>query len=297
MSAFDSSEIAIIGISYLPKWYKGVLKSIKHSDKVRGDLILYSIRYARGVGYQVVVVDGGSSKTFVNELKKIKGINLMTVKTIKRSPNRRKAIFAASKIPGVKTIVMTEIEKVSMVTDCIPMAVKPILDGNADIVVPKRENGMFRKTYPNYMYESEVEANLLYNEELRSNGLLSPHDDDLDTFFGVRVFKNDKRMLKQLFSHYQGNPFNSLIAHKLFDLEEYSNSQFFPVVKALFLGKNVVSVTVPFKYPETQKKNEEDGEKEYFLLKRRYQRLTILVELMHFLGYLEHKKTRKINKV
>lgn len=297
MEAFHPSEIALVGISYMPKWYKGPLKSIKHTDKIRGDLILYSARFAAGVGYRVVIVDSKSSKTFHSELKKITGLKLLTSNIQKRSPNRRKAIFEASKIEGVKAIVMTEIEKVSVVTDCMDKIVSPILDGSADLVIPKRDDDLFKKTYPSYMYESENEGNLLYNEELRAAGLLSVHSESLDLFFGVRVFLNDRKFLKQVLSRYDSNTFDALYQHKLFDLEEYSNSQFFPVVKALKLGKKVLSVTVPFKYPEKQKENEERAEKEFFTLKRKYQKVTILVELMHFLSYLEKRKSRKIKKL
>ena len=297
MEGIRPQEIALVGITYAPKWYRGPVKSIKHTDKIRGDLILYTVRFASAVGYKVVLVDGNSAKTFNMELRKIPGVKVLQSKVHKRSPNRRKAIFEASKIEGVKAIVMTEIEKVSVVTDCMEEIVKPILNDQADMVVPKREDTLFKKTYPSYMYESEVEGNLLYNEGLRSDGLLGTHQEDLDLFFGVRVFKNNRRQLKQLLSHYEANPFNTLMHHKLFDLEEYSDAQFFPVVKALALGLRVQSVTVPFKYPETQKENEDKGEREEFILKRKYQKVTILIELMHFLGYLEKKKTRSIKSI
>lgn len=297
MEGIHPQEIALVGITYAPKWYKGPVKSIKHTDKIRGDLILYTVKFAAAVGYKVVLVDGNSAKTFVVELKRIPGVKVLQSKVHKRSPNRRKAIFEASSIEGIKAIVMTEIEKVSVVTDCMEQIVKPVLVGEADVVVPKREDALFKKTYPLYMYESEVEGNLLYNEGLRSNGLLSTHQEDLDLFFGVRVFRNNRRLLKQLLSHYEASPFNSLMHHKLFDLEEYSDAQFFPVVKALALGFRVISVEVPFKYPETQKENEEKGERDDFILKRKYQKVTILIELMHFLGYLEKKKTRSIKAI
>ncbi len=290
----NTSEIAVVGITYLPKWYAGKLKSIKHTDKIRGDLVLYAARYAVGIGYRVVLVDGGSAKTLVASLKKIPGIKIFQSKVPRRSPNRRRAIFEASKIEGIKAIVMTEIEKVSLITDCINLITSPILHGDADIVIPKRDDALFRKSYPDYMYESEVEGNLLYNEELRANGLLSAHQEDLDVFFGARVMRNNPKMLKFLLSQYVSHPFNSLLEHKLFNVEEYSNAQFFPVVKGLVKGLNVVSVTVPFVYPEKQKENELIGEKELFVIKRRYQRLTIIIELMHFLGYLAHKNNRKI---
>lgn len=290
------SEVAIVGITFAKKWYTGKLKSIKHTDKIRGDLQLYSLRFAAGVGYRVVIVDGGSAKTFIKELKRINGLVVLQAKIPKRSPNRRKAIFRASEIDGVKAIVMTEIEKTSVVTDCIEKIVEPIISGDADIVIPKREQGLFKKTVPDYMYESEMEGNFLYSEALRSHGLLSSHVEDLDVFFGVRVFKNDKKLLKALLSRYESNPFNSLMGHRLFDVEEYSNAQFFPVVRALKLGKKVASVTIPFAYPKTQMENETKGEKEFFVIKRKFQRLTILVELMHFLGYIEGSKSRKIKK-
>lgn len=294
---FHPAEIAIVGITYEKKWYSGPLKSIKHTDKVRGDLILYALKFAAGIGYKVVVVDGGSSKTMVAAMKKIPGVKLFQSKLPKRSPNRRKAIFEASNIEGVKAIVMTELEKVSVTTDCIEMIVEPVLRGDADLVIPKRDVSLFKKTVPDYMFESEVEGNLLYCEALRAQGLLSVHQEDLDVFFGVRVFRNDKKLLKSLLSHYESHPFNTLLEHKLFNFEEYSNGQFFPVVKALQKKMKVISVTIPFTYPVTQMENEMNGQRDYFILKRRYQRLTIVVELLHFLGYLNNEKTRKIKKV
>ncbi len=296
MNSISPAEVAIVGITYEKKWYAGPLKSIKHTDKVRGDLILYVLRFATGIGYKVVVVDGGSAKTLVAAMKKIQGVKLFQSKKPKRSPNRRKAIFEASQLENVKAIVMTELEKVSVTTDCIEMIVDPIINGDADLVIPKRELSLFKKTVPAYMFESEVEGNLLYCEALRANSLLSPNAEDLDVFFGVRVFRNDKKLLKSLLSHYESHPFNALLEHRLFDFEEYSNGQFFPVVKALQKKKKVVSVTIPFTYPATQMENELKGQRDFFVLKRRYQRLTILIELMHFLGYINHESTRKIKE-
>lgn len=293
---FHADEVAIVGITFSPKWYSGKLKSVKHTDKIRGDLQLYSLRFAAGVGYRLVIVDGGSAKTYIKELKSIPGLNLIQAKIAKRSPNRRKAIFKASEIENVKAIVMTEIEKTSVITDCIDQIVEPIIYGKADLVVPKRNLELFKKTVPDYMYESENEGNFLYSEALRSHGFLSSHQEDLDVFFGVRVFKNDRKLLKSLLSRYEANPFNSLLGHRFFDVEEYSNAQFFPVVRALQQKRNVLSVTIPFTYPKTQMENETKGERDMFILKRRYQRLTILVELMHFLGYLEGVKSRKMKE-
>lgn len=49
----------------------------------------------------------------------------------------------------------------------------------------------------------------------------------------------------------------------------------------------VKSVEVPFSYPVLQKENETNGDRELFLEKRKAQKLALLVELMHFISYLE----------
>lgn len=296
MENINPQEVAIVGTTFQPKWYRGSARSIKHSDKVRGDLILQSLRFASSIGYRVVIVDGGSAKTFVSTIKKIPGIKIVLAKNHKRSPNKRTAIFNASKIPGVRAIVLTEIEKVSLIKDCLPQIASPILHEGYDLVIPKRQEDLFKSSYPNYMYESEVEGNLLYNEALKSDGLLTTNHEDLDVFFGPRVFKNDKKLLKSLLSKYSTTPFNSLEHSNIFKVEEYSNAQFFPVVEALKRNLKVKSVTVPFLYPESQKMNEERGEREFFMMKRKFQKITILVELLHFIGFINNKKTRKIRR-
>jgi hypothetical protein len=63
----------------------------------------------------------------------------------------------------VKAIIITEAEKNSII-DYIPLLTKPILDGQADIIIPERDVNLFKKTYPKYQYQSEIEGNKLYNE-------------------------------------------------------------------------------------------------------------------------------------
>ena len=74
--AFNPQEIAIAASTYYPKWYKGKLRSIKHIDKVRGDLAIEFFKEAKKRGYQIVVVDGKSSKTFRKEIKNVENIIL-----------------------------------------------------------------------------------------------------------------------------------------------------------------------------------------------------------------------------
>lgn len=294
---FDPSSVAFAAITYYPKWYSGPLRSIKHTDKIRGDLAIEFCKKAREIGYQVVIVDGKSTATFRREVVKIFGVRLVKRRAIKRSPNKRQAIKLASEIPGVRVIIQTEAEKVSIVTDCAKQMVEPILRGEADIVVPKREEKLFENTYPRYMYESETEGNKLYNEALRAYGLLTSGHDDLDLFFGPRAIKNDRKILSLYMKRYHIDTHNLSFPSTYFDLEELSNAQFFPIILALKKKMSVVGVTVPFVYPKIQKENEEKGEKELFLEKRKAQRLSLIVEMLHFLSYLDKNPGSRLKTI
>lgn len=283
-SDFDSSLVVVVLATFYPKWYRGKLRSIKHTDKIRGDLALELIQTAKNLGYQVVVSDA-SSRTFRSSLSAIDGIKIIKRRSKGQSEGRRKAIEVVSKMP-VKVIILTEPEKLSFVKNCIPLIVKPILDSNADIVVPKREEKLFKQTYPYYQYESETEANSLYNENLRSYKILDTKDEDLDFFFGPRAFKNDKKIISLFMKKFTIAVDNFSLPKDYFDPEEYSNVLFFSIVSALKKKLKVKGVEVPFTYPTIQKENEENL-REIFIEKRKSQRLGPLIELMHFLFYIE----------
>lgn len=277
----DPKLVAIAVTTYYPKWYKGKLRSIKHTDKVRGDLALEFIRSAKKLGYQTVVVDGKKPKTFYKELCSIGNIHILIRRGSKRLSAKRQAIKVASKLNGVKIIFLCEPEKLSLVKRCIPFIVKPILEDEADIVLPKRDEGLFKSSYPEYMYESETEGNKLCNEILRTNGLLNKNFSDYDMFFGPRAFKNNPRIISMFMKKYK------ILPTEYFDVDEWSNSLYFPIIVALKRKLRVQTVTVPFSYPETQKENEEVGAKEVFLEKRKIQRLGLLAELLRFVSFIQ----------
>lgn len=287
MRNFIPSTIAIVATTSYPKWYRGRLRSIKHTDKIRGDLALELVRKTRNLGYQVVIADWISPRTYRKELGSIQGVIIIRRRTPKRSPSKRQALFKASKLPGVKIIVLTEPEKVSLIEDCIPLISEPILSGNADIVVPKRNDELFKKTYPSFQYESEVEGNRTYNEELRSHKLIDINDEDFDMFFGPRAFSNTKKIISLFMKRYHFSIVHASFPKWYFDAEELSNSAFFPIVSALRKGLKVKSVEVPFKYPSIQKQNEGLGSPDVFLEKRKAQRVGLIVELLHFVAFLE----------
>lgn len=283
---FEPNSIAFALITFYPKWYKGKLKKISHTDKIRGDLALEFIKKAIVKNYQVIVVDGNNPKNYREELIKLKEkIKIINRKSLQSSSAKRQAFIAASRLSNVKVIIATEPEKTSLI-DSIPAITTPILEEKADIVVAKRNNKLFQQSFPDYMYYSETEGNRLYNKQLKLHILLSNQDDELDMFFGPRAFANTSKNLK-LFTRNYLNSVKNIPQKAFFDPERYSNAIFFPIVAALKEGLRVISVEIPFIYPESQKINENVGAKEFFVEKRRIQKSSILLELKYLLRNLK----------
>lgn len=284
--SFDPKSVAICATTYYPSWYQGKLRSIKHTDKIRGDLALEFARQCSKKNINLIIVDGKSTKTFRKELSKIPKIIVALRRHPKRSPGKRQAFKMALEIPGVKVIVATEPEKISLIVDCLEKITKPILEDKADIVVGNRNNQLFKKTYPNYMWESETEGNKLYNEFLTLYKLLPPNFPPLDMFFGPRAFKNDPKILKIFLEKHQITLGKVALPKEYLDPEQLSNTSFFPIVKALKKKFRVSSVEIPFSYPKLQKENELIGNRKFFEEKRKDQRLALILELVHFLGII-----------
>ncbi|OGE43769.1 hypothetical protein A3A45_00220 [Candidatus Daviesbacteria bacterium RIFCSPLOWO2_01_FULL_36_8] len=202
-------------------------------------------------------------------------INIVKRISLKSSPARRQAFRAASKLPQVKVIIATEPEKVSLIDNIVDIA-HPILSNEADIVIPKREDNLFRKTYPDYMYKSETKANQLYNKLLKLHKVFKNKYEQIDIFFGPKAIKNDSKILNLFFKQ--------PLKITQFDPEMYSNTLFFPVVLALRKGFKVKNIQIPFKYPKIQKKNESRGARNFFIQKRRNQSIQMLSELKYLLS-------------
>lgn len=291
----DYSAVAIATNTFYPKWYRGKLKSIKHTDKIRGDLSLELLQQAVARGCRVICVDGNSNKTYKAALQEVPGLVLIKRKSAGRGESKRRGLKEASKIPGVKAIVLTEPEKVSLITDCLDELVRPILFDGVAVVVPQRNEKRFKQFYPSYMYQSEIEGNNIYNQALRTNGIIKENMPDLDFFFGPRVLSNEKKIVSVFMRRYHfigKSPLSTL-----YDPDSYSNVLFFSVINALKRKMNVQSVEVPFVYPQLQKENENSGPKDVFILKRNMQRVSILIDLMHFLSLLGQKRTSRLRSV
>lgn len=287
-------NLAVATNTSYPNWYKGKLRSVTHTDKVRGDLSLEFFYKSSEAPVPVVVVDSGSSQNYLNEAKKLHLVRLIEKRKIKRSPSRRLAITTASAISGVDYIILTEPEKVSLITDCLPRIKKFLSENQVDLLIPGRQMDLWKQTYPKYMWDSEIEGNQLANEYLKSHGLL-PYDREIDLFFGPRVLKNDPKIVKMFLKRYSVKLANFPLPREQFDVEQYSDTGIFPVVQVLKQKLAVKTLEVPFVYPKLQKENEEIGSRSRFEEKRKAQRLEILVELIHFLAYLEKNKSSRLN--
>lgn len=279
---FQNNEIAFAVVTFYPRWHSGGLRSIMETDKIRGDLALLFVQKACKLGYRVVVADSSSPHTFTRELSRIAGAILIRRRSKKRSPAKRQAIRRAFKLPGIKVIILTEGEKVSLI-DSVEKIARPIYSEKSDIVVPKRTKKLFHKTYPGYMYRSELLGNKRYNHILRSYKLLSPLEPDLDMFFGPRAFSNKPEIVALFLKSFKLKK-RFRIRHDHFDAEDYSNTLFFPVVQALQKKIRVKSLKIPFEYPLLQKQNEELACRDVFFEKRALQKKHLLSELERFLN-------------
>jgi hypothetical protein len=162
----------------------------------------------------------------------------------------------------VEAICWLEPEKVSIISDCLPKLVEPILLGQADVVIPKRKDEEFQETYPDYQVKYERDSNRLWNDMLRKFGIMDSSDQDLDVWFGPRVFKNSPEIIQTFITKYKYEKIQELsnLSQDVYKPNRYSNATFFPVIVALYNGLRVESVEVPYRHPIGQTKIEQDNE-------------------------------------
>ena len=293
LSKLESQHIAICTITRYPDWYPGKPKNLINTDKIRGDATLKTFKHASEAGYTLVVGYSDGEK-FNEYLQKILGIFLVKRVSQKRSRARQQIIDEAKNITGIEVILLTEGEKTDLIR-FIPEICHKIFEKKADIVIPKRKDEPFKESCPEYMYESEKEANAMINEELRAHNLRSLNDEDLDLFFGPRAFSTKPDIVKLFTQSYKFSFEHIAYKNIVFGTDVLSNANMFPVVLALAKKYMVASVTIPFEYPISIKHNEEKEQRAYFLQKRKAQRIGLIIELMHFSAFLEKHKNR-VNK-
>ncbi|MBW3538311.1 hypothetical protein KY386_02345 [Candidatus Parcubacteria bacterium] len=285
----EGNEIGVATATFYPNWEPGGVDENASVDKVRGDLALKAISAAVANGYQVVVVDGGSSEAFMRAVRDL-GADIQDELERGMSASRRQAFEAVSGLDGVKVICWTEPEKVSMTQDCIAEAVQPILNGEADIVVPRRDDAAFA-TYPDYQANFEKTSNHVWNDILRRHNLLPADAPDIDAWIGPRFFRNDQEIVELFKGRYE------FISETQSGLKQdapelWPNALFLPLVSALHKGYRVRGVDVPYRHPTEQAANEKDSD--VFRQKRATQQENILKTTIHFIRYLEENPNARI---
>lgn len=292
----------VVATNCLYKNYKilaeGEQRPEEDSDGIRGDLAIELLNKAVLSGVRVVVADGGSSPDFLFAMKNFqnRGITIVNSDTPDRAPQRRRAFEAADLLPGVRVIVYTQPEKVSIM-DHLAEISKPILEGSADIVIPSRNLDLFEQTYPDYMRESELRVNKTYDWLMKRAGLIAK-DQSFDWFFGPVVFRNDPEIVAFFMKRYKvdGSIISRVGASP--NPEMHSDGHYFPIIEALFNKKGVVSVEVPFVYPPTQRVNEISPNKiEEFRKRRKLDGAAYRLEAIHFLEYLKRNPNSKITRI
>lgn len=286
-------KIGIASATFYPGWEPTVeghnQDPAKQSPaKLRGDLALESARKATELGYQMVVVDGGSSAAFQEALRAT-GVTVEEERERGMSAGRRQAFKAVAAIPGVDVIAWVEPEKVSIVEAGLDDPAKAVLAGEADIVVPRRDAEAFA-TYPDYQAEYEQESNKAWNGILRRHGLLTEDQPDIDAWIGPRIFPNTSEMLELFTRRYRfkGETMRGL---KQDSPELWMNALFAPLVGALAAGKTVGVVDVPYRHPAQQTAQEIAMEQSGgFADKRAFQQESLLVPTVHLARLLTGDK-------
>jgi hypothetical protein len=137
-------------------------------------------------------------------------------------------------------ICFTEPEKVDLMHHMASIA-KPVLDGRVDVVVPRRSEDLFRRTYPLAQYHSESFGNLHFDLLAKEfEGFRAEGSQQLDWLFGPFAFNAG---LADGWLGYAGTSWDA---------------QMIPYVRGVReQGWRIASVTVDFRHPAVMKEQEE----------------------------------------
>lgn len=290
--AIESSSVFITTSTRYPNWGEKNSRDNSKSSQLRGNLTLEMVEESRKKGFSVTIVDGGSGDKFIKNAKE-SGADVYDQQYPGMSPGRREAFSISASNSKCKYICWLEPEKVSIVKDCLPQAIYLISTGDADIIVPKRDEKSF-STYPDYQVAYEKKANSMWNRLLRKHGLLGENDEDLDVWFGPKFFRNDKTLVGFFLSRYE---FGQNIPKFLENVkpEDWANATFLAIPAALRAGYKIKSVEVPYIHPPEQTNLERDSVE--FKRKRQYQLKSIIAVTNEFLKLTTNKESylRKVD--
>ncbi len=280
--------VCVVTTTKFPGWSEnGPLYNI---DKIRGDIALETIDAASKRGINMVVVDGGSSQSF---LQRILG-NTIDLRLqeggLGISASRVYGFTEAVKKTDTKVVVWMEPEKTDFLLRGLVSVLHIMRRRDVDVVIPKRSAKSLEK-YPKYQQHTESIGNRLWNEILRSHGLLSPESEDFDVFFGPRAFRNKLDIVDVFSGRYD---FLELSDEDMYS-PVYDNLIFYSVMLSLNRGLAVKSVEVEY---TPNKKQVDLEEANIDMAKKRDAQLEGIVKsAVSFANYLKKDSKRVLSNL
>ena len=217
-------------------------------DNVRERLAKRMIHEATKIGYEVVVVDGGSPSETLRYFESC-GARVYQQKRRGMGTQRREAISYGYDI-GVPVIAWMEPEKVPYISQLSKTA-NPIVKDEAELVIPRRIP-VSLDSYPTYQRDIEFFVNK-YFRKLTGK--------DLDVFFGPRTWS---RELSHYFLEYQDDRWG-----------DKWDSIFLPLLSIIRDGHRLASADVAYEHPREQTLQEED---DLSLYKKRAEQAFMMVD-------------------
>ena len=199
------------------------------SDTYRSHLAKDTIRKAADSGCKVIVADGGSSDELLRDFERYGATLISSPEDKNMGPRMRKAIKCAYD-SGRPINAWSEAEKEDYVLK-IPYTAVPILEGRADMTVPKRKS---MQSYPTAQQLAEPVGNLCWK-------ILT--GTDLDLWFSPRTWRRD---MSDYFLKYKG------------EYGDQWEANYIPVMYAAFDGKKILGVEIEYNHPSGQTDLEEN---------------------------------------
>lgn len=246
----------------------GTTTQYSSKDDKRGSLAVQTLETLAAAGYRTSVVDGGSHSVWLERFSNIKGVTLtpetLDIRTGEPSmgAGRRQTLAIAKSFVNARGVVVwMEPEKIDFVKS-IGRAAKMILDGHADVVMPRRKS---LDSYPPEQQAAETLGNWSAQNLLGGK--------PLDFWFGPRLWS--MRALPCMLDY---------AAPGSVSYGDKWDSIMVPALNAMAAGLRVASVDVDYTHPSDQTKQETGDIK--FTLKRIEQLYNIVPALEAHVEYL-----------
>lgn len=207
-------------------------------QEIRYGLTCQFVQAVTAKNYKIIIVDGSPGPAIAQSFRDL-GAEVFPQVAKGLGWSRRELFRHAGRIMSADHeaffVLWIEPEKVDFANHLETM-LGPFTNETIDLVMPKREEKLYRDGYPAYQYFSEHTANAIYQQ------LFGPAN--ADPFFGPIAYKSTFRAC-----------FEGLSAGQ-YGLENDDYLQLYGQVVARYCGAKAVVAEIPFRYPPEQKAHE-----------------------------------------